>query len=68
MNNPSRLKLTIITIIFFIGGFWGLYVGIFLFVQPNFFLTILGMVNISLGIYMAFRMLRKNTMPSKKEK
>ncbi len=60
MNNPSRRRQGIITIMFFIAGVWGLFMGLIVFTKPNFFLTALGMVNISLGIFLGFRILRKD--------
>lgn len=60
MNNPSRRRQGIITIMFFIAGVWGLFMGLIVFTKPNFILTALGMVNISLGIFLGFRILRKD--------
>ena len=60
MNNPARRKQVIITVTFFIAGFWGIFMGLIVFTQPNFILTALGMVNISLGIFLGFRILRKD--------
>jgi hypothetical protein len=60
MNSPSRRKLGIITIFFLIGGFWGIFMGLIVFTKPNFVLTALGMVNISLGIFLGFKILRMN--------
>ncbi|CUR52348.1 exported protein of unknown function [Nitrosotalea devaniterrae] len=60
MNNPSRRRQVIITVMFFIAGVWGLFMGLVVFTQPNFILTALGMVNISLGIFLGFRILRKD--------
>ena len=60
LSNPSIRKLGIITIIFFIGGFWGIFMGLIVYTKPNFFLTALGMVNISLGIFLGFKILRMN--------
>lgn len=60
MNNPSRRKQVIITAMFFIAGFWGIFMGLIVFTKPNFILTALGMVNISLGIFLGFRILRKD--------
>ena len=60
MNNPSSRRLGIITVMFFIAGFWGIFMGLIVFTKPNFILTALGMVNISLGIFLGFRVLRKN--------
>lgn len=45
---------------FFIAGVWGLFMGLIVFAKPNFILTALGMVNISLGIFLGFRILRKD--------
>ncbi len=59
MGTPSRQKLGIITVIFLIAGFAGIFMGLVVFVKPNFTLTALGMVNISLGIFLGFRVLRK---------
>ena len=58
MKNPSRRKLGIITLMFFIAGFWGIFIGLIVFTKPNFILTALGMVNISLGIFLGFKILR----------
>lgn len=60
MTNPSTRRLGIITVIFFIGGFWGIFMGLIASAKPNFILTALGMVNISLGIFLGFRVLRKS--------
>lgn len=60
MNEPSSRRQLIITIMFFIAGFWGIFMGLIVFVKPNFILTALGMVNISLGIFLGFRVLKKN--------
>jgi hypothetical protein len=60
MKNPSRRKLTIISLMFFIAGFWGIFIGLIVFTKPNFILTALGMVNISLGIFLGFKVLRMN--------
>lgn len=58
MKNPSRRRLGIITVLFLIAGFWGIFMGLIVFVKPNFILTALGMVNISLGIFLGFKVLR----------
>jgi 1,4-dihydroxy-2-naphthoate octaprenyltransferase len=60
MNNPSRRKLIIITLFFLIAGFWGIFLGLIVFTKPNFIVTALGMVNISLGIFLGFKVLRMN--------
>ncbi|MGI0066358.1 MAG: hypothetical protein ACREAT_06350 [Nitrosotalea sp.] len=60
MGIPSNRRLRIITIMFFIAGFWGIFMGLIVFTKPNFILTALGMVNISLGIFLGFRILRNN--------
>ncbi|MDE1842890.1 exported hypothetical protein [Nitrosotalea sinensis] len=60
MSNPSRRKQSIITVMFLIAGFWGIFMGLIVFTKPNFILTALGMVNISLGIFLGFRILRKD--------
>lgn len=60
MTAPSNRRLTIITVMFFIAGFWGIFMGLVVFTNPNFILTALGMVNISLGIFLGFRILRRN--------
>ncbi len=60
MTTPSNRRLTIITVMFFIAGFWGIFMGLVVFTNPNFILTALGMVNISLGIFLGFRILRRN--------
>ena len=68
MTNPSSRKLGIITVIFFIGGFWGIFMGLIASTTPNFILTALGMVNISLGIFLGFRILRNNRKAMVKRK
>jgi hypothetical protein len=60
MNNPTSRKQSIITVMFFIAGFWGLFMGLVVFTKPNFILTALGIVNVSLGIFLGFRVLRKD--------
>jgi hypothetical protein len=45
---------------FFIAGFWGIFMGLIAFTKPNFILTALGIVNISLGIFLGFRVLKKD--------
>jgi hypothetical protein len=60
MKSPSRRRLGIITVLFLIAGFWGIFMGLIVFVKPNFILTALGMVNISLGIFLGFKVLRMN--------
>ncbi|MGI0059625.1 MAG: hypothetical protein ACREBJ_07635 [Nitrosotalea sp.] len=60
MTAPSNRRLIIITVMFFIAGFWGIFMGLVVFTNPNFILTALGMVNISLGIFLGFRILRRN--------
>lgn len=59
MSNPSRKKLAIISGIFLIAGFFGIFMGLIVFTIPNFILTSLGVVNISLGIFLGFRVMRK---------
>ena len=68
MPTPSRRKLGMITVMFLLAGCAGIFLGLIVFVKPNFFLTALGMVNISLGIYLGFRILRMNKqgLPRKK--
>ncbi|HEX5457747.1 MAG TPA: hypothetical protein VFX64_05105 [Candidatus Nitrosotalea sp.] len=68
MNNPSRRRQVIITIMFFIAGFWGIFMGLIVFTKPNFILTALGMVNISLGIFLGFRILRKDRQDQNRKK
>jgi hypothetical protein len=60
MSDPSRRKIGIITVMFLIAGFAGIFMGLSVFTKPNFIVTALGMVNISLGIFLGFRVLRKN--------
>ncbi|MGB9124307.1 MAG: hypothetical protein WA833_06330 [Nitrosotalea sp.] len=64
MPTPSRRKLGIITVIFLIAGCAGIFMGLIVSIKPNFILTALGMVNISLGIFLGFRVLRKNPQAS----
>lgn len=68
MKNPSPKKLKFITITFLVAGAWGLSVGMFYFKNPSFPLTALGVVNLVLGIFLGFRMLRKDTNSDVKKK
>ena len=68
MQNPSRRRLGIITVLFLIAGFWGIFMGLIVFTKPNFILTALGMVNISLGIFLGFKVLRMNDKQQLKRK
>ena len=68
MQNPSRRRLGIITVLFLIAGFWGIFLGLIVFTKPNFILTALGMVNISLGIFLGFKVLRMNDKQQLKRK
>ena len=68
MQNPSRKRLGIITVLFLIAGFWGIFMGLIVFTKPNFILTALGMVNISLGIFLGFKVLRMNDKQQLKRK
>ncbi len=68
MNSPTHRKQSIITIMFFIAGFWGIFMGLIVFTKPNFILTALGIVNISLGIFLGFRVLKKDKQELNKRK
>jgi len=68
MGNPSPLKLKSISILFLAAGLWGIFMGLFYFKEPNFFVSALGIVNISLGIFLAFRTLRKSSNQVKGKK
>ncbi|MEO9277599.1 MAG: hypothetical protein ABI340_07475 [Nitrososphaera sp.] len=63
---PSKTKLRIITIMFLVAGIWGIFMGLFVFEKPNFILTSLGIVNISLAIYLGFRLLKKDNTNRRK--
>lgn len=65
---PSKKKLRIITIMFLIAGVWGISMGLFVFEKPNFILTALGIVNISLGIFLGFRIIKKDNKLERKRK
>ena len=65
---PSKTKLRIITIMFLIAGVWGISMGLFVFEKPNFILTALGIVNISLGIFLGFRIIKKDNKLERKRK
>ena len=65
---PSKTKLRAITIMFLVAGVWGISMGLFVFEKPNFILTALGIVNISLGIFLGFRILKKDAYKEKKRK
>ncbi len=66
--SPSRSKLIIITLLFLIAGFWGVFLGLIIFTKPNFILTALGFVNISLGIFLGFKILRMSYTRNIKQK
>ena len=68
MANPPKRRLTMITIMFLIAGVWGIFMGLFFFNKPNFILTALGMVNISLAIFLGFRVLKKEAKQTGKRK
>ena len=65
---PSKKKLRIITIMFLVAGVWGISMGLFVFTKPNFILTALGIVNISLGIFLGFRIIKKDNKLEKRRK
>ena len=62
MPNPSPIKLKIISLMFLGAGVWGISMGLFVFQAPNtsFFVTVLGVVNFTLGVFLGFRVLKKN--------
>ena len=62
MPNPSPIKLKIISLVFLGAGIWGISMGLFVFQAPNtsFFVTVLGVVNFTLGVFLGFRVLKKN--------
>lgn len=60
MKNPSTKKLKSISILFLVAGAWGISMGLFYFTNPNFLLTALGIVNLTLGIFLGFRQMRKD--------
>jgi len=62
MTNPSPLKLKIIALAFLGAGIWGISMGLFVFQAPNtsFFVTVLGVINFTLGVFLGFRVIRKN--------
>ena len=65
---PSKTKLRVITIMFLVAGVWGISMGLFVFEKPNFILTALGIVNISLGIFLGFRIIKKDNKLERKRK
>lgn len=65
---PSKTKLRVITIMFLVAGIWGISMGLFVFEKPNFILTALGIVNISLGIFLGFRIMKKDNKAERKRK
>ena len=65
---PSKTKLRAITIMFLVAGVWGISMGLFVFAKPNFILTALGIVNISLGIFLGFRIIKKDDKLERKRK
>jgi len=70
MPNPSPLRLKIIALMFLAAGIWGISMGLFVFQAPNtsFFVTVLGVVNFTLGVFLGFRVLRKNNREQKRKK
>ena len=62
MPNPSPRKLKIISLALLGAGIWGISMGLFVFQSPNtsFFVTVLGVVNFTLGVFLGFRVLKKN--------
>ncbi len=65
---PSKKKLRVITIMFLVAGVFGIYIGLFVFPKPNFIPTALGIVNISLGIFLGFRIIKKDDKLEKRRK
>jgi hypothetical protein len=70
MTNPSPFKLKIIALMFLIAGMWGILMGLFVFQAPNtsFFVTVLGVINFTLGVFLGFRVLRKDNRELKRKK
>ena len=70
MPNPSPLKLKIIALMFLAAGIWGISMGLFVFQAPNtsFFVTVLGVVNFTLGVFLGFRVLRRSNHELKRKK
>ena len=70
MSNPSPLKLKLITVMFLAAGMWGISIGLFFFQSPNtsFLVTILGVVNFTLGIFLGFRVFKKNSQDFSRRK
>ena len=70
MPNPSPFKLRIIALMFLAAGVWGISMGLFVFQAPNtsFFVTVLGVINFTLGVFLGFRVLRRNNNEISKRK
>ncbi|MGI0046025.1 MAG: hypothetical protein ACREBB_02390 [Nitrosotalea sp.] len=68
MKNPSSKKLKAISIMFLLAGVWGLVMGIFYFKNPSFPLAALGIVNITLGVFLGFKQMRKGSPELQKNK
>ncbi len=68
MANPSQKKLKAISIMFLLAGVWGLSMGIFYFKNPSFPLAALGIINITLGVFLGFKQMRKDNSGIQKTK
>lgn len=69
MTNPSPKKLKAISMMFLAAGIWGFSMGMFYFKNPSFPLASLGVINLVLGIFLGFRVMRKkNSTVDKKRK
>lgn len=68
MKNPSPKKLKAISVMFLIAGVWGLCMGIFYFKNPSYPLAALGMINITLGVFLGFKQMRKGPQGIQKTK
>ncbi len=58
MSKVSDIKLKLISIMFFIGGLFGTFSGLFYFMQPNIFVSAIGMVCILIGVFCGFHIIR----------
>ena len=58
ITGVSLRKLRFIAILFLGAGMWGISFGLFVF--NSFIVTLLGMVNLTLGVFLGFRILNRS--------
>ncbi|MGI0010948.1 MAG: hypothetical protein ACREAE_06080 [Nitrosopumilaceae archaeon] len=58
VTDASLRKLKFITVLFLGAGIWGISFGLFVF--NSFIVTLLGMVNLTLGVFLGFRIYNRS--------